>query len=544
MSARIKFDEKTIVGQVGAENDEEFLFKCFFDHPVYSVATDVESSKSLIVGSTGSGKTAILKMIEKNNRATFIDLNDMAMKHISNSDALAFLESIDADLHPFYLLLWQHVICIEFIRIKFEVDTEEKSKKVFEKIKDFFDMKNPREERAIRYLEIWKNNFWITMDENVVEFTKNMESLIKGSFGAEISRFNNNAGFSRTLSSEKRIQLQRRAKNFVSPQMLSELAEVINILKEYEGGVKHNQYILIDGLDENWVGPEMKYDLIQSLIECLKKLRRIRGLKVVVALRSDIMEKVTRENAQGRFQVEKYEDYIQRIQWDKNQLKTLINSRINHLFKRQYQSDNIFFEELFSTKVRGVDAFNYMLERTLLRPRDLIVFTNTCFENAKGSVAINETTILSAESVYSESRRRAIIGEWSRTFPAIEAMIECLDYKKRKFELKDLESDEFLSFIVDRIFTQGQYTADPIYKMLENCTGEEESVSLKAICREIFERLYLIGSVGLKVGKNDPWQWFYKSQKIISKSSIGEDTKVDIHPMLHSTCNVRGLHKS
>ena len=74
--------------------------------------------------------------------------------------------------------------------------------------------------------------------------------------------------------------------------LLSELAQVINLLSEFDVDDQKIHYVTIDKLDENWVAIGIKYHLIRSLIEALKSMRRIGDLKVVVSMRSDLMEKV------------------------------------------------------------------------------------------------------------------------------------------------------------------------------------------------------------------------------------------------------------
>src|SRR5260370_35073153 len=58
----------------------------------------------------------------------------------------------------------------------------------------------------------------------------------------------------------------------------------------------HKQiHILIDKLDEHWVDVSIRFKLIRSLIESLKSFRRISNLKILVALRSDVLERGVQE---------------------------------------------------------------------------------------------------------------------------------------------------------------------------------------------------------------------------------------------------------
>jgi len=143
------------------------------------------------------------------------------------------------------------------------------------------------------------------MDESIREVTTRLESDIRANFAFELDKFKSDAGFVRKLGAEKKAQLRQRLRKFVDADLLSDLAQVIRTLSEYKNGKDQATYILIDKLDENWVSPEIKYKLVRALIESLKGLRKINNLKVIVAMRSDLMEKVVEETKELGFQSEK-----------------------------------------------------------------------------------------------------------------------------------------------------------------------------------------------------------------------------------------------
>ncbi len=536
--SKIQFDEKTRIGKNSAETDDEFLINCFIQHPSYGIISDLDQPKMLLAGSTGTGKTALLKHIEhiqKNSRT--IELSEMAMNYIANSDALSFLRSIGVDLNPFYNLMWKHTICLEFIRLRFGVKDERGSIEAFQKIKDFFSGNDRK--KALKYLADWSDKFWIEMDENVIELTKTAEENVKAELGADFEKFKSNAGYARQLSDERKLLLQRRARNFINPRMLSELSDVISCLKEYREGYDAIYYLMIDGLDENWVDSSIKYELIQNLIETLKNLRRIMSLKIIISIRFDIIEKISRENPSGVFQSEKYDDYIQKIIWTKDELKSLVNKRIGYLFNHKYSSNTVSFEEIFTSKVRKQDPFEYIVERTLNRPRDIIIFVNLCLERAKGSVAVNESSIISAEEVYSSNRRSALVDEWISAFPTIDALLSIIDNRKESFEFSELIESNSFEELALKICEKDSYKTDSIYELIEMATDSDSNLKLEDILREVSERLYLCGAIGLKIEKTSSWQWFHKTHNFISKGSITEKTKMKIHPMLHIACKTK-----
>jgi hypothetical protein len=132
------------IGSNAAESDDAFLVPCFVHYPPVEQCTNVHSSGMILLGRTGAGKTAILKHIENSvDRCSLIDPSEIAMSYVANSDALNFLQVIGADLDLLFQVLWKHVICIEMIRLRFDITDEVKSQSVFSKLADKFG-RNPR----------------------------------------------------------------------------------------------------------------------------------------------------------------------------------------------------------------------------------------------------------------------------------------------------------------------------------------------------------------------------------------------------------------
>jgi hypothetical protein len=128
--------------------------------------------------------------------------------------------------------------------------------------------------------------------------------------------------YDRQLSVEKKSELVARARQVIDSGQLAELGSVIDILAEDAADDDMNNfYILIDKLDDKWADTSIRFRLIRSLIETLKSFKKITNLKVVVALRSDILERSVQETRDITYQIEKIEDYFIRIKWSKLQLK-------------------------------------------------------------------------------------------------------------------------------------------------------------------------------------------------------------------------------
>ncbi len=528
------------IGNSSAEADDEFLFDCFFDHPSLSVLNDVSSAKLFASGRTGIGKTALLRMIDRSNEnVSSIDLTDLALNYVANSDIIQFLNALDIDLDIFYQTLWKHVLCLEFIRLRFEVENTHTSKFAFSRIFEFFSG-DARKKAALEYLRQWESRFWITMDENIKEITQKIENTIDAELSAEIEKFKGRAGYARTLSSEKKSALIQRAKKIVNSDMLTDLAKVLDLLSEYEGKEKYSQnyYILIDKLDEKWVDDRIRYQLIRALIECLRSFRKLRRLKVIVALRSDVLERVIQESSYVGFQREKYDDYFLRIRWTKEQLWQLVEKRINFLFRRKYSSENVFFYDIFEKKLGAKDTFDYMIERTLLRPRDIISFINICLSLSQGQDKVSQKTVRQAESEYSRIRMQALMDEWESSYPSIRVAFNLISGRGGRFKPGDISGREFIEEFVLEVDDKITSETDPIAKQAREYLKNESPDKLLNTARLLFTTLYRIGAGGLKLAPNEPYIYAYKDVSVVAPEAITNDTKFLVHPMLHRALNI------
>ncbi|ANP36509.1 DNA repair ATPase [Phaeobacter gallaeciensis] len=532
MSNKIIFSPESSIGNVSAETDDEFLFKCFVDHPALASIRDMGNAKMFLLGSTGVGKTAFLRMIEKNENAKFLELQELSMSYLSNSDTIQFLRKIDVDISFFLQALWRHVICIELIKMATNIEGQSDAKGFLSKLF------NRGQEDATRkffldFVEKNQGNFWNTIDETVIEVANRLEKDINAEFGVEIQKASARAGYSRGLSEEKKTQFQQRAKKFVNPSLLAELSKVINGLSQYLSERPDKYYILIDGLDEHWIEPEIKNTIIHCLFEACKGLRKIRNLKVVVSIRNDVYEKMNMEYPPSQGQLEKNEDYIVRIKWTREQLWELVEKRIGHLYRWKYTKDNVHFVDLFKTSYDNKKrSWVYIVERSLMRPRDVIKYVNFCFSTAEGKSEISKTDFRNAEKVYSDDRLEALISEWSPVFPGISIILNLLSNRATYFQISDFCHTKFVEELA-LIFAENEAAQrDEMWGIIEDAVKADGSFDPLEFCREIFHRLHLVGAVGLKLSSSSAWHWVHLTHKPIPKNSITTDTKATIHPML------------
>jgi len=61
-----RFKKNDRVGEAEAESDEDFLFQCFVDNGDLASLSDCNASQRIIVGRTGAGKSALIRMLARN----------------------------------------------------------------------------------------------------------------------------------------------------------------------------------------------------------------------------------------------------------------------------------------------------------------------------------------------------------------------------------------------------------------------------------------------------------------------------------------------
>jgi hypothetical protein len=231
------------------------------------------------------------------------------------------------------------------------------------------------------------------------------------------------------LSEETRTEIKQRASQVVNGLQIKKLNEMLDLLAEHSfTDPQKKYYILIDQLDEDWASTETRCHFIRALIEEIKTLRKIRQLKIIAALRKDLIELVFDKTRDSGFQEEKYESYLLDIRWSPEDLARLIGLRINEVFKSQYTKELISFEHIFPKprKGGGQTSLDFIIERSLRRPRDVLQFVNECFNIAYDRERISWRALFAAEAQYSVKRLKSLKEEWGDIYPCFEDTIEIL----------------------------------------------------------------------------------------------------------------------
>lgn len=452
--ASYKFRKNAIIGNLDAETDS-FLNDCFYESDVFKGIVNFDSSnenpdfpRRVIVGRTGSGKTALLKQIVSHGNVKVhdtIEAENTVFEHINNNRFVSDLIKNGIDLRAFYKSLWLHVLLVKVINQLYRSSYQS----FFSFIGDLVGTpKKPyKPDIANEYLLDYKDNFF--NDNVVTEITEKMQLELSGKAGFELGSI---AG---KISDESIQKVQRETSSYVSRELLRKQKELIKIINnEFSGDRQQNRIIIsIDDLDKSWLSASnIRHDFINALLEAFKELLDIKSVKILISIRTDILMGIYNNNLR---QDEKDQSLIYAISWNKSEIREILDMRINQLIKDQYQGRHkVTLADVFHFQVDGCKADEFILERTMLRPRDAIDFVNSCLAECNGSLELNEDIVLEAEEKYYAKRKGALVKEWKSIFPYIKDYLDSLSYiNVKEFNCSNLSQeikDKVLNYLLDR----------------------------------------------------------------------------------------------
>lgn len=211
----------------------------------------------------------------------------------------------------------------------------------------------------------------------------------------------------------------------------------------------------MDRLDENWINDDVRYHVIRALLDTVRVFNNdIKSVKIIVAVREDLIFRVFKASRDPGCQEEKFRSIYLTVSWNAQQLETLIDRRINQLIEEQYSSQKVSLRQLLPPHVPlhkdKIDPLNYMVSRTMMRPRDLIVFFNECIRSAQDQPKISKDNLFRAEEGYSNSRVTALSDEWKADYPDLRRLVYCLKtfpHSFKQVEICDKFERNMLEFL-------------------------------------------------------------------------------------------------
>jgi hypothetical protein len=488
------------IGGDQAEADP-LLDEAFYTSAQYRAIVARDDPRCFVVGRTGSGKSAALKVLAEEHPAKVVRIvpEDLSLPYITNLDVVKQLQSLEVDMQSFWKALWRHVLIVEVIRHRYHVDSQDSKANVLQTLREKLG-RNPGKKLALAYLDDFEGKFWAETDERVKEITSTLtqriegEGSAKGGFPGVIDAAAKASGGVETTETS-RVELTQRYQRIINEIQLARLNKMMDVLDEdILSAPQDFTYIVIDDLDKDWVDAKLTNELIMALFRTVHDLKRVRNLKILVALRTNIFQHLE-FGAAGGGQEEKFRSLVLPMNWTREQLTGLIDERVKVAGRQQQAAVESVVAILPQQNARRGSALEYLLDRTLLRPRDFIAFVRECLAQSEGKSQISWDAIHRAEVFYSENRLLALRDEWKTNYPGIDRVFETFRHANGRMSRDDIQRrlDDCIMLLAEDGFT-GIGWLTPLGNAVLDGT---EEMSWAGRYGPILRMLYDIGFLGV-----------------------------------------------
>ena len=543
--SEFKFRKTDTIGAASAEEDVEFLKTCFVETDEYEVLKNITDIRQIVLGRTGSGKSALFERLkqEEEDRVISIEPEELALTYVSNSSVIGYFSDLGVNLYPFYKLLWRHVLTVEILKKHFESQVNNEEGGLWNRLLNMFPNqsrkdKNARE--AVQYLRKWGETFWEETEYRVREITNTMEKDLTDHTGINLRtkgvEAEASSGTKSSLTNEEKIEVVKRGQRVVSEAQVQDLSKVLDLLKSVLTDRQKYYYILIDRLDEDWVEEKLRYQLIMALLDSVKEISRVSNVKILIAIRRDLIDRVFKFVRGSGFQEEKYKSRYLPLQWSPIRIMEILDKRVNTLVARRYQKNRAVTHcDLLPQRINRTSIMEFITSRAQ-RPRDVISFFNICIEEAEGRQKLVADTLKRAEGEYSRQRLRALGDEWHADYPGLLDFADILKKRPSSFSLNHVDYDSIANLCLNSAIEH----PDGSGILREHARHVSEGlVDVKDFKRTLFMVFYRIGLVGLKLETFEKASWVDELGQGVSPSEIDDSTGIVVHTTFWRALGIR-----
>lgn len=397
-------DLKTLrFGAPAAERDiGQGLEDYFVESDTYQNVAN--ATKSVLLGNRGSGKSAILKVLAQRERrvgSLVLELSPDDYSYEMLSRSLAAEERGSWAKQGAYTAGWKFLIYVLVMKGLSKEGARIKTG------------------AAARVYEYLRDNHERTADNPIsvlISYVKRIEGFKIGPYEAAL----------------KTTELNRLYKLEEITELLPAIAELCQ---------RRRVLVLVDELDRGWDASEDAKAFVAGLFQACVAINQLSPhLRVVVSLRRELYDSIPSlyEDAQ------KFRDVIETISWDEPRLLQLVSKRITHTVEGLKDApDAAAWAEVFSETLdyRQSKSFNYIVDRTLYRPREIIQFCADAWSESKrrSLQPVNYAVISIAELTYSEERTKDIAAEYRFQYPGLLSIFEVFRGRTYSFDRSELE---------------------------------------------------------------------------------------------------------
>lgn len=470
-------------GAPAAERDiAQGLIDYFVESEAY--ANVCSGKKTVVLGNRGSGKSAIFKVFAERERragSLVIELSPDDYSYEMLSKTITPEQKGSWAKQGAYTAAWKYLIFVMVMKTL---------------IKQGSKFKSGPAAKIYNYL---RDNFKGEQDSPIsvlISYLKRIEGIKIGSWEASI-----------------------KTKELSNLYQLEEISDLLPALVEL--CQRKKVIVLIDELDRGWDSSEDAKAFVAGLFQASVSINELSpSLRVYVSLRRELYDSIPSlyEDAQ------KYRDIIEIITWDERSLLELVAKRIKYALKDLSSAEdkecwNAVFAETLD--YRGSKSFNYLIDRTLYRPREIIHFCSYSLEESHKthSWPINYSVISNAELTYSEDRTKDIAAEYKFQYPGLLNVFEVFRGRAYTFNRDDLE-------LLCLGITTGEFKTDGSPWLI----NQEPELLIEILWRIGFLRAQAVG--GIKAMRRSGSSYLGPHQ--VGNLNLRNITRFHVHPMFRS----------
>ena len=363
---------------------------CLLDYfvPTKEFEDAINGRRTIFIGRRESGKSANFQAIKEELReqsgtlTAAIAPDDFELERISE-----FLEQTYSLVNQrlVFQSTWHYVLLSEILR-----SLAENGDRLYQ---------SPNDKIATSLRQYYEEY----QDQLNLDFGSRVVSVLTDAVASKSSGGSNPADSQEVIKSLRDYQIARHLRDFAIREKIS-------------------YFVIADDLDKHWrPDSRQSIDLLIGLITEVDRLQRFfeGHLKVVMFLREDIYDVL------ARYDDDLPKRSVLRMEWTQTNLRHLIAERLAIAADEYNEDDDSTWSVIFPHDVNGQRASEYILSRTLPKPRDVLDFCQKAIDQAQrnGHSAVTQEDILDGEASFSEGVFWSVGTEFKGIYPGLEDVI-------------------------------------------------------------------------------------------------------------------------
>ncbi|WP_152667271.1 P-loop ATPase, Sll1717 family [Cellulomonas sp. FA1] len=366
-------------GKPSAERDIDGLRTYFIESGAFGRISSGE--KRFLLGNRGAGKSAIFRMVamrEKMAGNLVLELAPEDYSYQMLNEVLAKESDGSWAKSGAYAAAWKYLILVLVM------------KKVA-KLPKHKERWGSDEKKMFRYLAANHSNVAERPLDILISYVRRLEGVKIGPYEAGVK-------------SRELIRLYKLEE--IEPF----IPALINLCRRTQVSV------FVDELDLGWDASEDAKAFVAGLFQACTSLNTLSPkFRVFVSLRQELYDNIPALYDD----TQKYRDLFETISWSSADLLTMLLSRIRYYVPElRSVDDNRTWSAVFERR----DSYRYMLERSLYRPRELIIYATealTLARTSKRRIPISGDTVSDVEAAFSTERARDLAAEYRWQYPEL-----------------------------------------------------------------------------------------------------------------------------